>query len=1329
MNAYENVSDGAFWVITDKQFDSDVHVGVSILGTATAGSDYITISTPQLFPAYTDTLTVPVLQLDDSESELNEYVIMNLITTDNPRVGISPAPDSTATVTVFDDDMPLVTLSQSATTIAEASGQDIITATLNKVYFTDVVVTLGTGGTATPATDYTLATTITIAAGNLSGTAILTAVQDNVVESDETVVIDILSVSNGVENGTQQVTSMILDDDTGVISVAATAQASEDFTNGLFTISTDKQFDVPVTITFAVSGTATAGTDYAAIAGTTVVLPALTGSVAIPVNVMADDLVEPDETVILTLTGDNHAKASEAPAPGNTATVTIANDDTAHLSVVTAKGAAEGLYDGYFTVSTDKQFSFPVTVDILVGGSATNGVDYAPIGTMVVFPAYTTSITIPVAVTDDLLVEGTEDVSVLLTGTTSGTVLVDGGHPRAVMAILDNDYARLSIAKLNDATESGVTGMFILFSDKEIERDVPVGLVLGGTATGGVDYRPVVLPEVFPAHQRQLDIRVVPVQDELVEGDETVDLSLEYALNENVVFTGAPTGTAEMKIADDDTSRFSIAVLNNTGEGLADGSFVISSTKLFTEPVTLHLGITGSATNGTDYGTIGPDFIFPAYSASAVLPVSVIDDDLVEGSESVTVRIASVGHSGATAEAPSHGGEATVVISDNDYAVLSVEAVSDATEDGTPGLFVIRTDRPVETGVTITHVQSGSATEGVDYTPLGGSVFLPARSLTADIPVIALPDELDEFIENVLLQLTGSSNENVLISPPPDNWASVRINDSAPEPGLSVLPVSGDEGSGVFRFSVTLSPASGKPVSVRYEATGIGDAVPGADFAALSGVLEFAPGETLKSVDIPVYDDLIDEYDESFQLLLVRPENAVIIDNNGVGTIVDNDPEPQVSLSFSRAQVAENGGRAYLGATLDRPSGKRVSVVPALSGDAVLGTDYTVGNDTITINPGHIADSILVTALSDNLYGGDEQVKAAIGSAVNARYEESPAVTLVITDQDQRITFGALPAKRYGDADFLLEGSSTSGLDVLYASNNPAVAVITGKTVTITGAGTATITAGQPGSGLFDPAPEVSQPLAVVKAQLGATAENKEKVYGDSNPALTISYTGFVNGEGETVLDIKPSVATTATTLSNAGSYPVTVSGGSDGNYGFAYTNGALTIDKAPQTITFGELPVVKKGDSPLALTATASSGLAVTYTSSDPAKVTITGSSVKIIGSGTVEITARQGGDLNYLPALDVVQILVIKNPDMAGQLKYAGPLYYPNPFEVVINLNEVCKKALSVRMYDLDGKLVLTKHNKTNQLDCSTLRKGVYLLEIDFGKGVSVKQQVIKE
>jgi len=68
------------------------------------------------------------------------------------------------------------------------------------------------------------------------------------------------------------------------------------------------------------------------------------------------------------------------------------------------------------------------------------------------------------------------------------------------------------------------------------------------------------------------------------------------------------------------------------------------------------------------------------------------------------------------------------------------------------------------------------------------------------------------------------------------------------------------------------------------------------------------------------------------------------------------------------------------------------------------------------------------------------------------------------------------------------------------------------------------------------------------------------KLYGESNPVLTLTYTGFVNGDGPSQLATLPTATTTATTLSPPGEYPITVSGGSDPNYIFSYMPGLLKV-------------------------------------------------------------------------------------------------------------------------------------------------------------------------
>jgi len=94
--------------------------------------------------------------------------------------------------------------------------------------------------------------------------------------------------------------------------------------------------------------------------------------------------------------------------------------------------------------------------------------------------------------------------------------------------------------------------------------------------------------------------------------------------------------------------------------------------------------------------------------------------------------------------------------------------------------------------------------------------------------------------------------------------------------------------------------------------------------------------------------------------------------------------------------------------------------------------------------------------------------------------------------------------------------------------------------------------------------------LTVTKAILTVKADDKSKVYGSTNPVLTVSYTGFANGEGTNVLSGSPTRSTAATTNSAVGTYPIAVGQGtlSTTNYTFSLTNGTLTVTKATLGVT-----------------------------------------------------------------------------------------------------------------------------------------------------------------
>ena len=114
------------------------------------------------------------------------------------------------------------------------------------------------------------------------------------------------------------------------------------------------------------------------------------------------------------------------------------------------------------------------------------------------------------------------------------------------------------------------------------------------------------------------------------------------------------------------------------------------------------------------------------------------------------------------------------------------------------------------------------------------------------------------------------------------------VNDNEPL-ALSVADADGDEGAdATVAFAVTLDRAATAAVTVDY-ATADGTATAGDDYTATSGTLTFAPGETAKTVSVPIIDDTVEDGGETFTLALSNASGAVLADAEATGTILDTE--------------------------------------------------------------------------------------------------------------------------------------------------------------------------------------------------------------------------------------------------------------------------------------------------------------------------------------------------------------------------------------------------------------------------------------------------------
>ena len=144
------------------------------------------------------------------------------------------------------------------------------------------------------------------------------------------------------------------------------------------------------------------------------------------------------------------------------------------------------------------------------------------------------------------------------------------------------------------------------------------------------------------------------------------------------------------------------------------------------------------------------------------------------------------------------------------------------------------------------------------------------------------------------------------------------------------------------------------------------------DYEHAAGTVTFAPGETAKAVTVEVRGDLLDELDETFRVELADADGASVADGTGVGTIVDDDGPPALSVSDVSVLEGDSGTTAAtFEVSLSTASGRTVTVDFATAGvTATSGVDFQSAAGTVTFAPGQERKMVTV------LVNGDATVRA-----------------------------------------------------------------------------------------------------------------------------------------------------------------------------------------------------------------------------------------------------------------------------------------------------------------------------------------------------------------
>src|SRR5438552_1364261 len=459
---------------------------------------------------------------------------------------------------------------------------------------------------------------------------------------------------------------------------------------GTFQISRTKALDSPLRVLFNLSGTATAGADYAdwtnKISQTNIFkvlnamvtnvydfyyvdLPADVASTNIDIVPITDSDAEGDESVVLSLvlpiqalhttdTATNwvfipgwelldrdaqqvwfQTYPDYALTPAAEASLTIQDQNPPAKPVISVLALGDTTTEneqdsGMFVITRYGKVDVPVTVPLSLSGTATPGADYLSLPETITMPAGELFVRLPVVAIADSYLEGNETVVLTLATNANYTV----GAATATVTIVDNDLPTVTLNTDDlEILESGSSSARLVVSRSgDISRDLAVNYLVTGTATSGRDYDPLPGTVPIPAGAASATILLTPRDDLLTEGNETLVVFLADSTTYNV---GWPN-TATVTILDDELPVVNIAATDDTaGEPADTGEFTVTRTGNLSNELIVYFNTGGQAVHQADYAAIGDRVRIPPGGSSATITITPIDDPFREDPESVVLEL------------------------------------------------------------------------------------------------------------------------------------------------------------------------------------------------------------------------------------------------------------------------------------------------------------------------------------------------------------------------------------------------------------------------------------------------------------------------------------------------------------------------------------------------------------------------------------------------------------------------------------------------------------------------------------------------------------------
>ncbi|MGX2955067.1 immunoglobulin-like domain-containing protein [Shewanella sp. JL219SE-S6] len=899
--------------------------------------------------------------------------------------------------TQVNDTIDTTTVTLTAPAEVNEGGQITYTATVNNAPETDLVLTLSNGAS------------ITIAAGQTSGTVTVDAPSDDVFVDAETLTVGIDSAQGGnFENlDTSDTASTLVNDTTDTVFAQISVDKTSVAEGGeiTYTVTLVDANGNPVTLPSGASVTLALDWSGTASAADVDNLPpsvTITGDSqqSFTVNTINDGVYENSENLSVVISGvtdvDNSLEQLEIGSNNSADTTILDAQDAPVVGIVADQSSVTEGETAAFTVSIHQVADEDVVVNFTYSGVAEDGSDFTGVASVTI-PAGSTSVPLDISTINDGIYEGAEDFTVTIDSVSGADATISPTESSADTTILDaQDAPVVGIVADQSSVTEGETAAFTVSIDQVADEDVVVNFTYSGVAEDGSDFTGIASVTI-PAGSTSVPLDISTINDGIYEGAEDFTVTIDSVSGADA--TISPTeSSADTTILDAQDAPVVgiVADQSSVTEG-ETAAFTVSIDQVADEDVVVNFTYSGVAEDGSDFTGIASVTI-PAGSTSVPLDISTINDGIYEGAEDFTVTIDSV--SGADASIGANNSADTTILDAQDAPVVGIVADQSSVTEGETAAFTVSIDQVADEDVVVNFTYSGVAEDGSDFTGVA-SVTIPAGSTSVPLDISTINDGIYEGAEDFTVTINSVSGADASIGA--NNSADTTILDAqdAPVVGIVADQSSVTEGE-TAAFTVSIDQVTDEDVVVNFTYSGVAE--DGSDFTGVASVT-IPAGSTSVPLDISTINDGIYEGAEDFTVTIdsVSGADASIGANNSADTtILDAQDAPVVGIVAEQSSVTE-GETAAFTVSIDQVADEDVVVNFTYSGVAEDGSDFT-GVASVTIPAGSTSVPLDISTINDGIYEGAEDFTVTIDSVSGADATISPtessADTTILDAQD-----------------------------------------------------------------------------------------------------------------------------------------------------------------------------------------------------------------------------------------------------------------------------------------------------------------------------------------